>query len=123
MSKTIAKVQLPSMWIHDLSHSERRFLLAMNDLQFGRFEFLRIEQGELVLNPWPTTVRAVKIRSEAAATQVFPDDFELKPPSAEFFKHVRAMANGEIRCLEVRHGLPFSMELTYRPNTGEARRD
>ncbi len=31
-----------------LSPSERRFLDAMNDLNFGRFEHLKIANGELV---------------------------------------------------------------------------
>ncbi|HLJ16181.1 MAG TPA: hypothetical protein VKV15_16905 [Bryobacteraceae bacterium] len=37
----------------DLSPSDRLFVLAMNELGFGRVEFLRIEYGELVLEPWP----------------------------------------------------------------------
>ena len=44
----------------DLRASERAFVAAMQRLGFGRFEFLRIDSGELVLDPWPTTVRGVK---------------------------------------------------------------
>ena len=40
----------------DLLPSERRFVEAMSDVGFGRFELLRIEHGELVLDPWPITV-------------------------------------------------------------------
>ena len=50
----------------DLSLSERRFLDAMNDLGFGRFEHLRIARGELVLDPWPIAVRTVKFGSAGA---------------------------------------------------------
>jgi hypothetical protein len=84
----------------------------MQRLGFGRFEFLRINSGELVLDPWPTTVRCVKFGSEHAAT--FPatsEEFQLKRQVIELFEYVRGVAAGKIRCLEVRHGLPFSMEV------------
>ena len=100
----------------DLSPSERRFVLTMHQLGFGRFESLRIERGELVLDPWPTTVRSVKFSPADSATQNgIPDEFELKRQVAEFFELVRTVESGEIRCLELRHGLPFSMEITVGP--------
>lgn len=60
----------------DLSTMERRFVNEMNDVGFGRFEFLRIEHGALVLNPWPNPVRGVKFGTGA---QPIPS-----PPSGEF---------------------------------------
>ena len=100
----------------DLLPSERRFVDAMSDVGFGRFEFLRIEHGELVLDPWPTTVRGVKFGSSSAAThKPLADEFELKSQVAEFFEYVREVDSGEIRTLEIRHGLPFSMEVEHRP--------
>jgi len=101
----------------DLTPAERPFIHAMNDVWFGRFEFLRIEHGELVLDPWPATVRAVKFGSGDAATRKpVSDDFELKSQVAEFFEYVRAVSAGEIRTLEIRHGLPFSMEVELAGN-------
>ena len=44
----------------DLHETERRFLRAMLELGHGRFESLQVRQGELVLDPWPTTIRSVK---------------------------------------------------------------
>ncbi len=103
---------------HDLLRSERRFVAAMTELGFGRFEFLRIERGELVLDPWPTTVRGVKFGSaDTAIYKPLPDGFELKAQVAEFFEWVRGVDEGEIRCLELRHGLPFSMEIEHRSDT------
>jgi hypothetical protein len=84
----------------------------MQRLGFGRFEFLRIDHGELVLDPWPTTVRGVKFGSEDAATsRTPPDEFQLKRQVIELFEYVREGDAGEIRTLEIRHGLPFSMEV------------
>ena len=96
----------------DLRASERAFVVAMQRLGFGRFEFLRIDSGELVLDPWPTTVRGVKFGSEDLGTsRTVPDEFQLKRQVTELFEYVRAAEAGEIRILEIRHGLPFSMEV------------
>ena len=101
----------------ELRSSERAFVAAMHRLGFGRFEFLRIQTGELALDPWPTTVRGVKFASEDQSTsRTPPDEFELKRQVTELFEYVRAVDAGEIRCLEVRHGLPFSMEVEHRPD-------
>ncbi|MFN3326105.1 MAG: hypothetical protein ACK5AZ_21615 [Bryobacteraceae bacterium] len=96
----------------DLRPSERVFLAAMSDLSFGRFEYLRIERGELVLDPWPIVVRDVKFGSQDPGAAKIPSaEFELKPQVAELFAYIRAVDAGEIRTLEVKHGLPFSMEI------------
>lgn len=96
----------------DLVPSERQFMKAFQCLWFGRIEHLQVRRGEVVLDPWPTTIRGVKFGSGDAATRKpIPDDFELKGQVAEFFEYVRAVDAGEIRTLEIRHGLPFSMEV------------
>lgn len=96
----------------ELLPSENRFAAAMRQLGFGRFEFLRIDRGELVLDPWPTAVRGVKFGSEDSGTSRTPrEEFELKRQVVELFEYVREVGAGEIRILEIRHGLPFSMEV------------
>jgi hypothetical protein len=96
----------------DLSPSEHRFLAAMRDMAFGRFEFLQIQDGQLVLDPWPVAVRDVKFSVEGSRGRPFrPAEYELKSQVAEFFEYTRSVDVGEIRILEVRHGLPLSMEV------------
>jgi len=96
----------------ELSATERTFVAAMTNLGFGRFEYLRIERGELVLDPWPSVVRDVKFGAQDPGTgRAIPADFELKPQVAELFEYIRDVDAGEIRCLEVKSGLPFSMEI------------
>ncbi len=108
----------------DLLPAERAFAAALTGLGFGRFEYLRIARGELVLDPWPTAVRDLKFGcASAAPVKPAPGDFALKPQVAELFEYVRAVDEGEIRCLEVRHGLPFSMEIEHRPGGDGGRRD
>ncbi len=102
----------PPVTTRDLLLSEVAFVTAMQQLGFGRFEFLRIYKGELVLDPWPTTVRAVKFATEdPIKTRKSMDEFALKRQVIELLDYVRAFDTGGIRCLEVRHGLPFSMEV------------
>ena len=50
----------PPVTTQDMLPSEATFLAAMQQLGFGRFEYLQIRGGELVLDPWPATVRDVK---------------------------------------------------------------
>ena len=101
----------PPVTTQDLLPSELAFVPAMQRLGFGRFEFLRIDNGELVLEPWPTTVRGVKFGAEDTTTsRTLADEFQLKRQVIEFFEYVRTVNAGEIRTLEIRHGLPFSME-------------
>ena len=96
----------------DLSDSERHFLAAMQGLQFGRFEAVRIANGELVLDPWPRTIKGVRFGSELKdCPHSLPDEFALKRQVTEFFEYVRSVNSGEIRHLDVRHGLPAAMEI------------
>jgi hypothetical protein len=105
-----------SIAIEELRPSEKRFVAAMQRVGYGSFESLRIRVGELVLDPWPTTVWSVKF-GNASANQ--PDarsgEFALKKQVVELFAHVRAVNDGVIRVLEVRGGLPFSMEIEGTP--------
>jgi hypothetical protein len=96
----------------DLRATERTFVAAMTSLGFGHFEYLRIERGGLILDPWPTAVRDVKFGCQDPGTErTLPADFDLKPQVAELFEYIRDVDAGEIRCLEVKNGLPFSMEI------------
>jgi len=88
----------------------------MKRLAFGRFENVPIRRGELVLQPWPTTIRNLKFGAKGSAPT--PTEFNLKQQVVELFEHVRALDVGEIQKLEVRHGLPFSMELRAPDQAG-----
>ena len=95
----------------DLLSSERRFVAAMQKLGFGHFERLQVRNGQLILDPWPTTVRSVKFCSGSPSRDHQPIEFELKKQLVEFFGHVRGVQAGEIRILGVQAGLPFSMQI------------
>lgn len=107
----------------DLLATERKFVAAMQQLGFGRFEFLRIERGELVLDPWPTTVRCLKFCAKTSQFEATAEDFLLKQQVVELFEYVRSVDVGEIRILEVKNSLPFSMEIDLRRNSDGGRHD
>ena len=95
----------------DLTASERQFVVLIQQLGFGRFEYLQIRNGEVLLNPWPVAVRDVKFGTPANTGSPAAATSELRSQVAEFFEYVRDVDAGEIRELQVRHGLPFSMEI------------
>jgi hypothetical protein len=96
----------------ELLASERRLLTVMRALGFGRLEYLQIHRGEPILDPGPTIVRDIKFGAQdGARPRTTSEDFELKQQVAEFFEYTRSVDVGEIRTLEVRHGLPFAMEV------------
>jgi hypothetical protein len=118
MNESTVKLEARATWTHDLSQSERRFLVAIQELRFGRFESLRIHCGQLALEPWPRTVRYVKLGSEGAVSRrEFNDEFEFEGPVIALLEYVRAVDQGELLRLEVRHSRPFLMEIDYQPKT------
>ena len=102
----------------DLSPSERRFLAAMREVGFGRFEYLQIRNGEIILDPSPVAVRDVKFGAELTSSRHSNSEHRLKRQATEFFGYAREIVAGEIRTLEIRHGLPFSMEIELAVASG-----
>jgi len=71
----------PCKWTHDLSPLERRFVTAMNDLEFGYFESVLIRDGALVLDPWPKAIRTIKLQSDYSPVRKGPQaEFALQDP-------------------------------------------
>ena len=96
----------------DLLPSERSLLLAMQRLGFGRFEAIPVRGGEVILEPWPKTVQGIKFTSAGSSPlNLLPEPFQLRRQVIELLEYVRGTEYGEMHCLEVRHGLPFSMEV------------
>ena len=99
--------------------SERALLEIIRAVGFGQIEFLRIRDGEPVLDPWPTIVHSRKFGVDREPGVAPGADFELKREMIDLFEYTRDVDEGEIRTLAIRHGLPFSMEIEL---AGRARR-
>ena len=98
----------------DLSPSESLFVNALHQLRFGRIESIKIRRGGVVLDPGPTAVQVLKFGSLESDPSEHSSEFELKKPIAELLEYIRGVDNGEIRRLEIRHGLPSLVEVEYR---------
>jgi hypothetical protein len=97
----------------DLSPAERSFVSALQKLGFGRIESIKVRRGELILDPWPTVVQVLKFGAAQTESCNRRAEFDLKKPLVEFLGYIRGIEDGELRRLEVRHGLPFSMEIEH----------
>ena len=84
----------------------------MQQLDFGTIEGLVVRDGLPVMKPRPRIVRDVKFgasngrRSEAGLT-----DFALKSSVRELMTTLTSLGNATVRRLEVKHGLPFRMQV------------
>ena len=84
----------------------------MQRLDFGTIEGFIVRDGLPVLKPRPRVVRDVKFgagngcRSEAGLT-----DFALKSNVQELMDTFASLGNATVRRLEIKHGLPFRMQV------------
>ena len=95
-----------------LSPARERLVEVMQGLNFGIIERLLVRDGEPVFDPAPRMIRAVKFGGEnGPRPEVGKEDFALKAQVRDLLAQMEAMGSGSIRCLEVKHGLPFKMTI------------
>ena len=94
-----------------LSPARRQLLLRLQTINFGCIEGLRLQHGEPVLES-ATVVREIKFGGDnAPRPEVNLTDFQLKSQFIELFAHFDRIRDGVVRLLEVKHGLPFKMDV------------
>jgi len=95
-----------------LSGPRQVLLKIMQGINFGRIEQLNIRRGEPVLTPPPRLVREVKFAAEnGPRAELAKTDFALKSQAVEFFRSLDDIGDGCIEVLEIKHGLPFRMDV------------
>ena len=95
-----------------LSPARRQLLLRLQTLNFGRIENLRLQDGEPVLDPPPRVVREIKFGGDnSPRPEADLRDFQLKAQVIELFRHFDRIQNGVVRLIEIKHGLPFKMNV------------
>ena len=84
----------------------------MQRLDFGTIEHLVIRDGEPVLDPSPRCIRDLKFGAEnGPRPEAHLDDFPLKAQVRDFFAQLDSLGNATVLRLEVKHGLPFRMQV------------
>ena len=96
----------------DLLPAGARLVELMQGINFGRIEGLTVRAGTPVLDPPPRVVRDVKLGGEnGPRPEAAKQDFALKAQVRDLFAQLEAMGDGTVRCIEIRHGLPFKMAI------------
>ncbi|MBI5787825.1 MAG: hypothetical protein HZA78_03085 [Candidatus Schekmanbacteria bacterium] len=97
---------------HDLSESQKRLLELMQQINFGRIEELAVRNGEPFFDPAPRVIREIKFGGENGPRhELGVNDFALKSQVVELFEQLCQIKEGTVECLEIKHGLPFRMNL------------
>ncbi len=101
----------------DLTGPRRRLVALMQAIDFGQIKKLVVRDGEPDFHPSPRVVRKIKIGSpDAPRAETELVDFALKSEVEELFRYMDQLGTGIIRAIEIRHGLPFSMEVETDPD-------
>ena len=90
----------------------------MQQIKFGRIEHLRVWHGEPSFDPAPKVVKRLKIGGENGSRLEIGPDFLLKGHVVELFEAIRELDTGVIRAIDVKHGLPFSVEMEVPTGLG-----
>jgi hypothetical protein len=74
-------------------------------------------------DPAPRVVRKLKIGGEnGPRPETTREDFVLKQQSLEMLEAIAQLGDGEVRAIEVKHGLAFAMEIEHRSDSTGGRR-
>jgi len=96
----------------DLPPAGARLVELMQGINYGHIDGLAVRCGGPVLDPPPHVVREVKFGGEnGPRPEAAKEDFALKAQVRDLFAQLEALGDGVIRCLEVKHGLPFKMTI------------
>ena len=98
-----------------LTKAQSDLVDLLQRLNFGRIESLLIRSGEPVFDPAPRIVQKLKMGGEnGPRPEAGLQDFWLKRNIVEMLQAIANLGDGEILAIEVKHGLPFSMEVEHR---------
>ena len=93
-----------------LSANRCRLVDTCSHVGFGRIERLLILGGEPRFDPPTLIITEHKFGADQAAVERAAD-FILKPTVLDLLRVLDRVGDGSIRCLEIRHGLPFRAEI------------
>ena len=101
----------------DLSQEGQTLVERMQRINFGRIEHLPIRGGQPVWADQSRVIRKVKLGGEnTPRAESGYGDFELKRQVVDLFAQFERIDEGLIRSLEIKHGLPFAMDIEEFPD-------
>jgi hypothetical protein len=101
-----------------ISAESVRLIELLQELNFGRLEKLVIREGEPVLDPPPIVIQKLKMGGDnVPRPEMRYPDFRLKGGVIELLELFSRIQNGDIATIEVRCGLPVSVEVEWRLDT------
>jgi hypothetical protein len=99
----------------ELSSSGKLLVSTMRRVQFGRFEGLRISNGEPIWDPLPRVVRVTKIGSEEEPEAADEGDWVLKGAVRDLLKEFAKVQTGTFERITFHRGLPCVVEIAIGP--------
>lgn len=106
-----------------LSDSHRRLVELMQRLNFGRIENLIVRDGAPVFDPAPKVIQKVKIGGEnGPRPELSSEDFRLKKQTIELLEAITDLGAGTVLTIDVKHGLPFAVEIEFAASINKAGR-
>lgn len=96
----------------DLSESERQLVELLQNLDFGRVEELHVLDGKPTFDPPPRAIATLKMKAETRRRdEAAVRDFSLKQSVVLLLLLIRQIGDGKILAIEVRHGLPMTVDV------------
>ena len=102
-----------------LSAAQTQLVQLRQAVNFGRVEALQVTQGQPSFDPPPRVIQKLKFGGEnGPRAEIGYGDFHLKHGVVELLELIGGMEQGEIRTIEIRFGLPFTVELEWPHHAG-----
>jgi hypothetical protein len=95
-----------------LTTKQVQLVELMQRIAFGAIEDLVIRDGTPVFEPHPRVIRDVKFGcTNGPRPEADLSDFSLKSSVQELLAVISALGNATVRRLDIKHGLPFRMQV------------
>ena len=122
MKSTEDQIQTTPATKSSLTKQQKVLVELMQQINFGRIEALLVCDGEPTFNPAPRVVRKLKIGGEnSTRPEIGSEDFRLKSQVIELLEAIREFGEGTVQSIDVKHGLPFLVEIEIPANIGQSR--
>ena len=98
-----------------LSPAQRRLVELLQLHSFCRIERLQVRGGEPLFTSSLRVVKKLRMGGDNSPRPESPlQDFLLKDQVIEMLQAIARIGDGEVLAIEVKHGLPYAMEIEFK---------